>query len=206
MRATELTVYRCGVCGNAYEQKGLADQCCSDELSRCAWDGCTEPRDKKGHSVYCPAHKEEHLENRRLEKLMAATPVDSWSDEEDAVPLCYDGEHWYGDLESLIDDLSEDEEWDPSTLPEWEYCVKPLTPDLDLFALFEERVELFEDDFDDLDNVTPFPVPDDILQELDAAQERLLAHWRLCTGSTYVVDRSRRWPLRKLVLEAVGGG
>lgn len=204
MRTTELTVYRCGVCGAAYEQKGLADQCCSDELSQCAWAGCTEPRDKKGHSIYCLVHKAEHFENRRLEKLMAATPADFWSDED--APLCYGGENWYGDLESLIDALSEDEEWDPNTLPEWEYCVKPLTPDLDLFELFEERVELFEDDFDDSDNITPFPVPGDILQELDDVQERLLAYWRSCTGSTYVVDQSRRWPLRKLVMESFGDG
>ena len=53
MRAEQVTLYRCDVCGLHYHQQGLAEQCCSDELSKCAWEGCTG-RGQESPVAYTP--------------------------------------------------------------------------------------------------------------------------------------------------------
>lgn len=203
MRAEQVTLYRCDVCGLHYHQHGLAEQCCSDELSKCAWEGCTEPKDKLHHSIYCPVHREQNNKNKTLERLMRAEECDSWSEDENA-PILYSESAYYS-IDDLVDELEDDEDFNIDQVPEWEYCVKLLEPYLSLSRIIDDYTEQWSED-QELDAEYDFDLgmrelPQSVKALVDKAEKAVVDHWRSCMDSVYVTDRSRRWPIKKWVSE-----
>lgn len=203
VQSTELSAWQCKNCRVVYLQKGLAEWCCSDEQSRCAWEGCTEPRDKQQHSVYCTSHHRQCREQRALERLMKAEPVDYWTTEEESEgPFCY-GESWYNDIESLVDDRAQEPDWTPEDMPEWEYCVKLARPSIDLMKWLEAEDENFGETVDDCEDLSIFPLTPELSAQIDNLQAALNDHWKSHTSGVWVYDRRHRWPLRQQVMEWV---
>lgn len=201
MHSTELNAWQCKNCNTTYLQKSLADWCCSDEASQCAWGGCKEPRDKNRHSCYCTSHSEQYAQQRALDRLMKAQPLEHWGMEDDNDgPFCF-GESWYDDIEQLVDHLAQDPYWKPEEVPEWEYCVELARPSIDLRRWLENEDEVFTQSVDDCDDLSLFPLTTELYEQIDRLQLALNGHWRAHTSGVWVIDYAHRWPLRQQILE-----
>ena len=91
--------YQCADCGAVYHltNKGIADQCCSPAMTRCAAEGCDARRAKD--RAFCATHYQEHIKKREQDRWDKAELVEISEQVTNG-----DGDYW-DSVERYRDDL-----------------------------------------------------------------------------------------------------